>query len=108
MAYKEIVDAMSYCRASDLINRQKTEIERLKQIIDENDKEIIKLQKRIIFWREDLNYQPEKIKSEAIKEFAERLKEIIYTHENRVDVDGIVLLTRIDNSIDNLLKEMTE
>lgn len=46
--------------------------------------------------------------NEAIKEFAERLKEIIYTHENRVDVDGIVLLTRIDNSIDNLVKEMTE
>lgn len=50
------------------------EIESLKQIIDELDKEILKLQKRIIFWREDLNYQPEKIKSEAIKEFAERLK----------------------------------
>ena len=45
---------------------------------------------------------------EAIKDFAERLKEIIYTHENRVDVDGIILLTRIDNSIDNLVKEMTE
>lgn len=53
--------------ALDLINRQKVENERLKQIIDEQDKEIIKLQKRIIFWREDLNYQPEKIKSEAIK-----------------------------------------
>ena len=91
-----------------VINRQKAEIESLKQIIDEEDKEILKLQKRIIFWREDLNYQPEKIKSEAIKEFAERLKEIIYTHENRVDVDGIVLLIRIDNSIDNLVKEMTE
>lgn len=47
-------------------------------------------------------------KSEAIKEFADRLKETIYTHENRVDVDGIVLLTRIDNSIDELVKEMTE
>ena len=50
----------------------------------------------------------ETAKSEAIKEFAERLKEIIYTHENRVDVDGIILLTRIDNSIDTLVKEMTE
>ena len=54
---------------TDLINRQAAEIESLKQIIDEEDKEILKLQKRIIFWREDLNYQPEKIKSEAIKEF---------------------------------------
>lgn len=56
----------------------------------------------------DINTARKIIKSEAIKEFAERLKEIIYTHENRVDVDGIVLLTRIDNSIDNLVKEMTE
>lgn len=48
------------------------------------------------------------IKSEAIKEFAERLKEIIYTHMDRVDVDDVVLLTRIDNSIEDLVKEMTE
>ena len=47
-------------------------------------------------------------KSEAIIDFAERLKAIIYTHSNRVDVDGVVLLTRIDNSIDKLVKEMTE
>lgn len=45
-------------------------------------------------------------KSEAIKEFVERLKEIIYTHMDRVDVDGVVLLKRIDDSIDNLVKEM--
>lgn len=45
-------------------------------------------------------------KSEAIKEFVERLKEIIYTHMDRVDVDGVVLLNRIDDSIDNLVKEM--
>ena len=45
---------------------------------------------------------------EAIKDFAERLKEIIYTHMDRVDVDGVVLLTRVDNSIDNLVKEITE
>lgn len=48
------------------------------------------------------------IKSEAIKEFVERLKEIIYIHMDRVDVDGIVLLTRIDNGIDNLVEEMRE
>ncbi len=93
---------------SDLISRYKAKNERLKQIINEQDKEILKLQNRIIFWRKNLNYQPEKIKSEAIKEFAERLKEIIYTHMDRIDVDGVVLLTRVDNSIDNLVKEMTE
>lgn len=48
------------------------------------------------------------IKSEAVKEFAERLTENIYTLENRVDVDGIVLLNRIVDDIDNLIKEMTE
>lgn len=60
-----------------LINRQKAEIENQRQIIDEKNKEIFGLQKRIVFWREDLNYQPEKIKVEAIKEFAERLKKEI-------------------------------
>lgn len=65
-------------RQKEEIEESKTKIERLKQIIDEQDKEIIKLQKRIIFWREDLNYQPEKIKSEAIWEFAERLKNKIW------------------------------
>ncbi len=43
--------------ASDIINRQKVKIKSLKQIINERDKEILKLQKRIIFWRDDLNYQ---------------------------------------------------
>ena len=93
---------------SDFISRYKAKNESLKQIINEQDKEILKLQNRIIFWRKNLNYQPEKIKSEATKDFAKRLKEIIYTHMDRVDVDGVVLLTRVDNSIDNLVKEMTE
>ena len=84
----------------DLINRQKAEIESLKQIIDEEDSEILELQKRIIFWREDLNYQPEKIKSEAIKEFAERLKEKFGIADCIVTVDN--------NDLDNLVKEMTE
>lgn len=43
--------------ALDLINRQKAEIEQL--------------QKRIVFWREDMDYRPDEIKAEAIKEFAE-------------------------------------
>ena len=92
---------MRYCRASDLINRQKAEIERLKQIIDEQNKEIIKLQKRIIFWRDDLNYQPEKIKSDAIKKFAERLKE---RYEKRMICSTNIL----NNEIDSLVEKMTE
>lgn len=77
-----------------IINRQQEKIDMLKKKIDRlnicttNHMNVIGLQ--------------------AIKEFAERLKEIIYTHMDRTDVDGVVLLTRIDNSIDNLVKEMTE
>lgn len=95
MTNNEIIKALS-----DLISRQKAEIENLKQIIDEEDKEILKLQKRIIFWREDLNYQPEKIKSEAVKEFAERLKK-----EALIDSGFEVLQA---GTIDRLVKEMTE
>lgn len=105
----------------DLINRRKAENESLKQIIDEQDKEIIKLQKRIIFWREDLNYQPEKIKSEAIKEFAERLKSKLNDLELRTktqrktvpikfcdDNANWVMHECVPEEIDNLVKEMTE
>lgn len=86
------------------INRQKVENESLKQIIDEQDKEVIKLQNRIIFWREDLNYQPEKIKSEAIKEFAEKLKR--YSVVDNLSLDGKE--TVYVDDINNLVKEMTE
>ena len=82
-------------------------IESLKQIIDERDKEILKLQKRIIFWREDLNYQPEKIKSEAIKEFAERLKRTSIGIEFGDDKKfKMTIVSTV--AIDNLVKEMTE
>lgn len=55
-----------------------------------------------------MRYYVNKLKCEAIKDFAKRLKETIHEYDNRVDVDGIVLLTRIDNSIDNLVKEIVE
>ena len=87
--------------ASDIINRQKVKIKSLKQIINEQDKEVLKLQNRIIFWRKNLNYQPEKIKSEAIKEFAERLKV-------RRGLNQMCIAIVSKNDIDNLVKEMTE
>lgn len=91
----------------DFIKRLKAEIESLKQIIDEQDKEIIKLQKRIIFWREDLNYQPEKIKSEAIKDFAEQLKRTSIGLE--IGDDKKFKMSAVSTVvIDNLVKEMTE
>lgn len=88
----------------ECINRKNAEIERLKRIIDEKDKEILGLQKRIIFWREDLNYQPEKIKSEAIKEFAERLKRCI-RFDDKCEYN---CAKRIVGFINYLVKEMTE
>lgn len=109
----------------DLINRKtrqleeaKAEIERLevenytlKNKIEIRDNLVEQLGNDVNIKYNTIYTMSEKLrnsKSEAIKEFAKRLKEIIYTHENRVDVDGIVLLTRIDNSIDNLVKEMTK
>ncbi len=90
--------------AIDLINRQKAEIESLKQIIDEEDNEILELQKRIIFWREDLNYQPEKIKSAAIKEFAERLKNNTFLAKEKNSVEHTIWIYEIDK----IVKEITE
>lgn len=90
--------------ASDIINRQKVKIKSLKQIINEQDKEVLKLQNRIIFWRDYLNYQPEKIKSEAIKEFAERLKKHNFVDNLSLDGKETVYV----DDIDNLVKEMTE
>ena len=87
--------------ALDLINRQAAEIERLR-----NRNKFLEIEYKNqgnLFWA-----RVQTSNLEAIKGFAERLKKIIYTHMDRVDVDGVVLLTRIDNSIDNLVEEMTE
>ena len=87
--------------ALDLTNRQAAEIERLR-----NRNKFLEIEYKNqgnLFWA-----RVQTSNLEAIKGFAERLKKIIYTHMDRVDVDGVVLLTRVDNSIDNLVKEMTE
>lgn len=49
-----------------------------------------------------------KIKSEAIKEFAEKLTDKISVYSKYVDVDGIVILNRIFRMIEDIEKEMTE
>lgn len=73
--------------ACDLINRQKSEIERLKRYDEERD---IRLHARLT----------ETARVEAIKEFAERLK------QTRVDFDGIEMVAV--GNIDTITKEMTE
>ena len=60
----------------DLINRQKAEI--------------LELQKRIINWRADMDYRPDEIKSEAIKEFAEGLC------DGRVSNDPVVIAVKTE------------
>lgn len=99
-------------KAIDLINRQKAEIERLKQenkeyceanrIIayqrNQRDKEIRALHNQL----NGLNFMDKQIKSEAIKEFAERLK------ERYESVDGQYIDRVLNSDIDTLIKEMTE
>ena len=93
------------CRkdALDLINRQKAEIERLKRgvtfTITIEDFESIK---ETVISRLD-----NKIKSEAIKEFAERLKEAGTKVEGGKGFEGIFVMAN-NLQIDNLVKEMTE
>lgn len=56
----------------------------------------------------DINTAREIIKSEAIKEFAEKLTDKISVYSKYVDVDGIVILNRIFRMIEDIEKEMTE
>lgn len=76
--------------AVETIGRQKTEIE--------------SLQKRIVNWREDMDYHPENVRDEAIREFAERLKRRHLRLRSRF---GVVRCCLSENDIDRLVKEMT-
>ena len=82
----------------DLINRQKAEIERLKgSVITNNIMETQRIKREA--------------KSEAIKEFAERLKETITNAINTYynsNGGGYYLAEDVIEDIDNLVKEMTE
>ena len=75
-------------------------IENTLSLINRQKAEILELQKRIINWRADMDYRPDEIKSEAIKEFAERLKEKFGIADCIVTVNN--------NDIDDLVEEMTE
>ena len=74
-------------------------IENTLSLINRQKAEILELQKRIINWRADMDYRPDEIKSEAIKEFAEELKNCFAISGDYLDIINIV---------DNLVKEMTE
>lgn len=79
---------------ADLISRQKAEIERL------GNQNTLLLKKKC----KDINTARKIIKSEAIKEFAERLKEHSFVDNLSLDGKETVYV----DDIDKLVKEMTE
>ena len=89
--------------ALDLINRQKAEIEKLKQENDFFRKTITENAQRALEVKVE---EIEKAKSEAIKEFAERLKEKCY--EDFQETCEMLSPYVTDDDIDDLVKEMTE
>lgn len=92
MTDNEIIKALS-----DRINRQKAEIERL------GNQNTLLLKKKC----KDINTARKIIKSEAIKEFAERLKRTSIDLEIGDDKKFKMMVVSTV-AIDNLVKEMTE
>ena len=86
--------------ALDLINRQKAEIERLYRIIADKDYSFAEVTSALRLAKELLETE----KSEAIKEFAERLKKYAVVNEASLDGEEIIDV----DDIDNIVKEMTE
>lgn len=105
-------------RALDIINQQKAEIERLKQenkeycednrIIayqrNQRDKEIRALHNQL----NGLNFMDKQIKSESVKKFAEKLKDIAdKTRIKSMETEKVVFYMD-EFKLDSLVKEMTE
>ena len=102
----------------DLVNRQNTEIERLKQenkeycednrIIayqrNQRDKEIRALHNQL----NGLNFMDKQIKSESVKKFAEKLKDSAdKTRIKNMETEKVVFYMD-EFKLDNLVKEMAE
>lgn len=83
--YLDCVEVKDFKLALDLINRQKAEIERLNQIAEDG----------------------KKVKAEAVKEFAERLKKAI-EEEWHSDIISSTEKYYEVSKLDNLVKEFTE
>lgn len=123
MTDNEIIRCLRHCRAGDcenckslnvcdatfsfhkealnLINRQKAEIERLQ----ESGKEAISCFTRMESLYKIKCKELEVAKSEAIKDFAERLKECSYTYS---DICGYKSTVIDVADIENLVKEMCD
>lgn len=96
--------------ALDLINRRNAEIERLIDLINE----VGEYNEAWVKDNHDLRVELKTAKSDAIREFAERLKATPYRFReertiyfDKPPITKMVLFVD-DNDIDNLVKEMTE
>lgn len=92
--------------ALDLVNRQRAEIERLHSEVKEKTETIVFLKDQAVGWSIDfcnLKAKLDTAKSEAIKEFAERLRDVAYIPKPYGMAEVVDMYT-----IDNLVKEMTE
>lgn len=103
--------AQTLKEAIDLIKRQKSEIERLKSANDEKFRQWDMLVEKIKTHYADLyNEAKDKLKAEAYKEFAEKIKKSIKENVDeawhRDDGNGIYDAEYVLDDIDNLLKEM--
>lgn len=100
--------------ALDLINRQKTEIERLKE--ESSDKERAYTDEYCLRkeWKDkcrQLLIEKQTAKSEAIKEFSERLKSLVNQHHYMLanihnSRDFGMFTVGFEQAIDNIVKEM--
>lgn len=95
----------------DLIKRQKSEIERLKSANDEKFRQWDMLaEKTKTHYANLYNEAKDKLKAEAYKEFAEKIKKSIKENIDeawhRDDGNGIYDAEYVLDDIDNLLKEM--
>ena len=104
--------------ALDLINRQKAEVERLEDgcsncpVVQIKSEIICNLHEQIECWQRgynDLRRELKEAKAEAIKDFAERLKEsCTYETTDNVNMPCVKVLYFADDMIDELVKELTE
>lgn len=75
--------------------------EELAEIALKQQAEIRELQKRIVFWREDMNYNPEREQIKAIKELVKRLN-------NKCYFDGNINKFDIDNIAEEMISQIKE
>ena len=93
----------------DLINRQKAEIERLNSLVDDQFWDFCSISgcegASKDCWKTCPDSRYNKTKSEAIKEFAERLK-AVYADKRYDRPNAHTLILFLFNNIDRLVKEM--